>query len=148
MRKISGPSACPGERAHDVLSIVIFEREWSLSFKAEILVTAVTNWTLLYHTCGKSYTTNNLGVPVKLFWYQLLLMYSTVNYDSQLKWRNTWFRLENKIEKQVILVHTKTKRVVRKGPLQVLGPFSVTPFLLIEFAGIPAFSQEIRWFSW
>jgi len=43
MRKIVGPSACPGERAHDVLSIVILEREWSLSFKAEILVTAVTN---------------------------------------------------------------------------------------------------------
>jgi len=44
-------------------------------------------------------------------------MYSNVNYDSHLKWRNTWFRLENKIEKQVILVQTKTKRVVRKGPL-------------------------------
>jgi len=65
MRKIVGPSACPGERAHGFTSIVILEPSWSLSFKAEILVTAVTNWTLLYHTCRKSYTTNNLGVPVK-----------------------------------------------------------------------------------
>ena len=39
-------------------------------------------------------------------------------------------RLENKIEKQIILVPKKTKRVIRKGPLQVLGPFSVTSFLL------------------
>jgi len=132
MRKIVGPSACPGERAHDVISIVILEREWSLSFRAEILVTAVTNWTLLYHTCRKSYTTNNLGVPVKPFWYQSLFMYSTVNYDSHAKWRNTWFRLENKIEKQVILVQTKTNSVVRKGPLQVLDPFSVTPFLQVN----------------
>ena len=46
MRKIVGPSACPGEGAHDIISIVILEHEWSLSFKAEILVTAVTNWTL------------------------------------------------------------------------------------------------------
>ena len=53
----------------------------------------------------------------------------TKNYDSHLNWRNTWFRLENKIEKQVILVQTKTKRVVRKGPLQWLCPFSVTTFL-------------------
>jgi len=67
MKKIVGPSACPGERAHDVISVVILELEWSLSFKAEILVTAVTNWTLLYHTRQNSYTTNNLGVPVKLF---------------------------------------------------------------------------------
>jgi len=132
MRKIVGPSACSGERAHDVIFIVILEREWSLSFKPEILVTAVTNWTLPYHTCRKSYTTNNLGVPVKPFWYQSLFMYSTVNYDSHSKWRNTWSRLENKIEKQVILVQTKTNSVVRKGPLQVLGPFSVTPSLAEE----------------
>jgi len=64
MRKIVGPSACPGEHAHDVISIVILEYEWSLSFKAEILVTAVTNWPLLYHTCQKS---NTLGVPVNPF---------------------------------------------------------------------------------
>jgi len=131
MRKNVGPSACLGERAHDVISIVILKCEWSLSFKAEILVTAVTNWTLLYHTCRKSYTTNNLGVPVKPFWYQSLFMYSTVNYDSHSKWTNTWFILENKIEKQVILVQTQTNSAVRKGPFQVLGPFSVTPFLWI-----------------
>jgi len=101
----------------------------TLSFKAEILVTAVTNWTLLYHRCGKLYTTNNLGVQVKPFWYQSLFMDSTVNYDSHLKWRSTWFRAENKIEKHVSLVQTKTKRVVRKGPLQVLSPFRVTPFV-------------------
>ena len=41
-----------------------------------------------------------------------------------------WFGSENKIEKQVILVQIKTKRVVRTGPLQVLGSFTVTPFLL------------------
>ena len=41
--KIVGLSACPGERAHDVTFIVILKYEWSLSFKAEILVTAVTN---------------------------------------------------------------------------------------------------------
>ena len=131
MRKIIGPSECPGEHAHDVISIMIFEHEWSLSFKAEILDTAVTgtNWTLLYHTCRKSYTTNNLGVPVNLLWYQSLFMHSTQNYDSHLKWRDTWFRLENQIEKQVILVQTKMKRVVRKSPLQVLGPFIFIPFL-------------------
>jgi len=43
MRKIVGLSTCPGERAQDVMSIVILERERSLSFKAEILVTVVTN---------------------------------------------------------------------------------------------------------
>jgi len=43
MRKIVGPSAYPGEHAHDVTSIVILENEWSLSFKAEILVIEVTN---------------------------------------------------------------------------------------------------------
>ena len=43
MKKIVGPSTCPGERAHDVIFVVILELEWSLSFKAEILVTAVTN---------------------------------------------------------------------------------------------------------
>jgi len=66
MIKSVGPGICPGERAHDVISIVILEHEWSLSFQAEILVTAVTNSTLLYHTCRKSYTTNNWSVPVKL----------------------------------------------------------------------------------
>ena len=56
-------------------------------------------------------------------------MCSTENCNSHLKWRNTWFRLENKIESQVILVQTKTKGVVRKGPLQMLGSFNVNPFL-------------------
>jgi len=32
-----------GERAHDVISIVILEYDLSLSFKAEILVTADAN---------------------------------------------------------------------------------------------------------
>jgi len=158
MRKIVGPSACPDERAHDVLSIVTLELEWSWSFKAEILVTAVTNWTLLYHACGNSYTTNNLGVPVKPFWYQSLFMYSTVNYDSHLKWRNTLFRLENKIEKQVILVQTKTKRVVRKGPLQVLGPISflsypceskkIQNFLSADHTSIPGVNQVFPVLEW
>ena len=70
-----GPGACPGEHAYDVISIVILQNKWSLSFKAEILVTAVTNCSLCYNTCRKSLTTNNLGVPVKLFWYQSLSMY-------------------------------------------------------------------------
>jgi len=48
--------------------IRILEHEWPLSSKAEILVTVVTNWTLLYHTCQKSYNTVNLGVPVKPFY--------------------------------------------------------------------------------
>ena len=43
MRKIVGPITCPGERAHDVIAIVMLEHGWSLSFKAEILVTVVTN---------------------------------------------------------------------------------------------------------
>jgi len=38
MKKIVGPSACPSECAHDVISIVILEHEWSLGFKAQILV--------------------------------------------------------------------------------------------------------------
>jgi len=57
-------------------------------------------------------------------------MYSTENYDSHLKWTNMWFKLENKIEAQLILLQTKTKRVVTKGPLQVLRSFNVTAFLL------------------
>jgi len=49
-------------RAHDVTSRVILEQERSLPGKAEILVTAVANSTLLYHTCQNSYTTKDLGV--------------------------------------------------------------------------------------
>jgi len=59
-------------------------------------------------------------------------MYSTENHDSHLKWRNTWFGLENKIESQVILVQTWTKCVVRKWSDQVLWSFNVTPFLMNE----------------
>jgi len=56
-------------------------------------------------------------------------MCSTENCNSHLKWRNTWFWLENKNESQVILVQTKTKGVVREGPLQMLGSFNVNTFL-------------------
>jgi len=45
-------------------------------------------------------------------------MYSTENYDFHLKWRNTWFSLENKIESQVSWYkHNETcsKEVVSSG---------------------------------
>jgi len=89
-----------GERAHDVISIVILEYDLSLSFKAEILVTADANWTLVYHTCRKSYNTNNLGFPVKPFWCQSLFMYSTENYDSHLneETRGLDLKIKSKIQ--------------------------------------------------
>jgi len=43
MRKIVGPSASRGERAHNVTLLVTLEHEWSLPFNAENLVTAVAN---------------------------------------------------------------------------------------------------------
>ena len=106
MRKNVGPSARPGERAHDVLSTVILEREWSWSFKAEMLVTAVTNWTLLYHTCGKSYTANK-------FWE----LYSTENYSTIPIWnektRGSVWKLKSE-SSNLGSNKFEQKRVVRK----------------------------------
>ena len=42
-------------------------------------------------------------------------------------------QIENKIEKQVIFVQIKMKRVVRKGPLHGLGSFNVTALLPTSF---------------
>jgi len=60
MRKNVGPSAWPGERAHDVISILMLEHEWSLSFKAWI-------WSLRSQT-EPFFTTRvkNLTLPIIL----------------------------------------------------------------------------------
>jgi len=42
-RKITGPSTCPGELAHDGTLLVILEYAKFLCFKADILVTVVAN---------------------------------------------------------------------------------------------------------
>jgi len=65
-KKIVGPSACPGERAHDVTLL------WSLQSQTEHFFTiSVENCTLL-------------GVPVNSFYYPSLFMIYTENYNFHL----------------------------------------------------------------
>jgi len=92
------------------------------------------------------FKTFNSSANFSIFKIQILRInkISTVIYNSHSKSWNTWFRLENKIEKQVILVQTKTNSVVRKAPLQVLGPFSVTPFLAADKIGEDPNSKDMK----